>query len=654
MDKMKMESVNLTEKNIEKIAALFPNCITESTDEKGNLKKAINFDMLRSMLSEDIADGNEAYEFTWVGKKAAIAEANRPIRKTLRPCPKESVNWDTTENLYIEGDNIDVLKLLQESYLGKIKLIYIDPPYNTGKDFIYNDNYSKSLEDYEEDLGIENVDGHRLFKNKDTNGRFHSSWCTSIYPAIKLASNLLKKDGIILISIDEHEVNNLKKIADEIFGEQNFVVQVAVNRPSEIATGNIISKHEYLLVYSKDISEFNVDGISKYTISRGTVGNADQTMPKITFPKGIPCYNINDGTYNETRKIEGSSENIYNESPIIVKNGLLAEEVNLTARWRSSNDMRNFFNNHCQPTQAKINGIIEEIYFENDRFNPQIKKKTFEKIPSLILDNKRGSLDLEKIGMENCFSFPKSVSYIKKIINYIDLNNEIVLDFFSGSSTTAHAVIESMVNYDKKINFIMVQINENLDETLKRTENTEQNAIKSAINFLDTQNLPHLFTELGKERIRRAGNKIKNENPLSAANLDIGFRVFKLDETNMEDVYYSPAEISQEGLQGTLSNIKAGRTDLDLLFSCIIEWGLPLSMPYKSEKIGKSRIHTYNDGDLIACFDKNITEDAVKEIAKRKPLRVVFRDDSFADSPSKINVTEIFKMISPDTKIKVI
>ena len=652
MEKMNLQTKNLTDENIQRILELFPNVATEKEDENGKLKTAIDFAKLKQELSEVVVDGEESYDFTWVGKREAMLEANRPIRKTLRPDKDSSVNWDTTENIYIEGDNLDALKLLQESYMGKVKMIYIDPPYNTGKDFIYNDNYTKSLKDYEEDLGVEDVDGHILFKNKDTNGRFHSSWCTSIYPTIKLASNLLKKDGAIFISIDEHEVNNLKKMADEIFGEQNFVVQIAVNRPSEIATGNIISKHEYLLVYCKDINNFNVNGIPKYTISRGTVGNADQTMPKITFPKGIPCYNIKDGIYNETRKIEGSSENIYNENPIIVKDGKLAEEVCLTAKWRSSNDMRNFFNNNCQPTQAKINGIIEEIYFGNDRFNPQIKKKTFEKIPSMILDNKRGSLDLEKLRMDNCFSFPKSVGYIKKIINYIDLNNEIVLDFFAGSSTTAQAVMESTIEFDKKIKFIMVQINENLDETLKRTENTEQNAIKSAIKFLDTNNMKHLYTELGKERIRRAGKKIQEENP--DKKLDIGFRVFKVDDTNMKDVYYTPNEYSQNLLSSLESNIKDDRTDEDLLYGCLLDRGVELSLPHRIEMIDGKRVHIVNEDDLIACFEENISETVVKEIAKKQPTRVVFRDSSFNSDDNRINVEEIFKLQSPNTRVKVI
>lgn len=653
MEQMKLETKNITDENIKKILELFPNVATEALCEDGTLRTAIDFEKLKQELSEVVIDGEECYDFTWVGKNEAMLEANRPIRKTLRPDRESSVNWENTENIYIEGDNLDALKLLQESYLGKIKMIYIDPPYNTGKDFIYNDNYTKSREDYEDELGVEDADGNKLFKNTDTNGRFHSSWCTSIYPTIKLASNLLKKEGGIFISIDENEVNNLKKICDEVFGEQNHVLQVAVNRPSEIASNNTISKHEYLLVYCKDKDSFIVDGIPKYTISRGTIGNADQTEPTILFPKGLSCRNIPDGIYNETRKVAGSSENIYNESPIIVKNGVLYEDVKLKAKWRSSNDMRNFFNNDCKPTQAKINGIIEEIYFENDRFNPQIKKKTFEKIPSMILDNKRGSTNLEKLDMSNCFSFPKSVSYLKQILSYLNIqNDEIVLDFFSGSATTAQAAMELNVENNGNCKFIMVQINENLDETLKKTENTEQNAIKSAIKFLDKIGKNHFYTELGKERIRRAGNNIQKENP--DKKIDVGFRVFKVDTTNMKDVYYTPSELKQGQLNYLETNIKDDRTDEDLLYGCLLDWGVELSLPHRVEIIDGKRVHIVDEDTLIACFEENIPESVIRKIADMKPLRVVFRDSSFSNDDNKINVEEIFKLITPDTRVKVI
>lgn len=315
--------------------------------------------------------------------------------------------------------------------------------------------------------------------------------------------------------------------------------------------------------------------------------------------------------------------------------------------------MRNFFNNDCKPTQAKINGIIEEIYFENDRFNPQIKKKTFEKIPSMILDNKRGSTNLEKLDMSNCFSFPKSVSYLKQILSYLNIqNNEIVLDFFSGSATTAQAAMELNVENNGNCKFIMVQINENLDETLKKTENTEQNAIKSAIKFLDKIGKNHFYTELGKERIRRAGNNIQKENP--DKKIDVGFRVFKVDDTNMKDVYYSPNETDQKQLGLYESNIKDDRTDEDLLYGCLLDWGVELSLPHRVETIDGKRVHIVDEDALIACFEENIPESVIRKIAGMKPLRVVFRDSSFNSDDNKINVEEIFKLITPDTRVKVI
>ena len=660
MERLAMETGNITDKNIQKILELFPNVATESRDENGKLKAAIDFNKLKQELSEDIVDGQETYDFTWVGKREAMIEANRPIRKTLRPDRESSVNWDTTENIYIEGDNLDALKLLQESYMGKIKMIYIDPPYNTGKEyfFIYNDKFTMSSADYNSGVEYRDENDNITFKkNEKTNPKYHSNWCSMIYPLLKLAKNLLTEDGVIFISVDDNEVNNIKKICDEIYGERNFILQITVNRPSEIATTNFISKHEYLLVYSKEISSFKVNGRVKYSISRGTVGNADQTTPSIVFPKGLPCYNIPDGIYYETRKIEGSNENIYNEAPIIVKDEKLVEDVSLKAKWRSSNDMRNFFNNNCKPTEAKINGIIEEIYFENDRFNPQIKKKTYEKIPSIILDNKRGSADLEVLKMENCFAFPKSVGYISKILGYLNTKDAIILDFFSGSSTTAQAVFELNLSDNGNRKFIMVQLPENLDETLKLVENTELNAFKDAINFLDGLQKEHLYTELGKERIRRAGKKIQEENP--DKKIDIGFRVFKIDDTNMKDVYYTPNETAQKQLEMFESNIKDDRTDEDLLYGCLLDWGVELSLPHKVEVIDGKRVHIVNEQeglepDLIACFEDSIPESVIRKIAEKKPTRVVFRDSSFVSDDNKINVEEIFKLITPDTKVKVI
>lgn len=412
---MNFESKDIKAENIKKIEEIFPSCITEIKDQDGNLSKAIDFEALKQILSGNLAEGIERYEFTWPGKNESILEANRPIKKTLRPCKEESKNWDRTENLYIEGDNLDALKLLQESYLGKVKMIYIDPPYNLGSDYIYNDDFSCEINEYFDNTDQLDDEGNRLFKNTEINGRFHSDWCSMIYPRLMLARNLLSDDGAIYISIDNNEQANLKKICDEIFGQENILIDMVVNKASQIATENIIRKHEYVLVYSKNISCFTLGDNFKYTISRGTIGNENQTMPIIEFPAGLRCYGLDDGVYETTRKLEDSKENIENLTKIKVENGLLKENIKLKARWRSSNDMRNFFNNDCKPTKAKINGDIIEIYFESDRFNPQIKKRVREKIDSYYLENKRGSKFLEELEI-NFFQNPKDVNLIK---NYV-------------------------------------------------------------------------------------------------------------------------------------------------------------------------------------------------------------------------------------------
>ena len=636
MNKLKMKSKDLTGENIEKIGKLFPNVITETKDEEGNIIKAVDFELLQQELTDEIIEGDkERYQLTWPGKKEAIVTANTPIDKTLRPVKQDSLNWETTENLYIEGDNLEVLKLLQESYLGKIKCIYIDPPYNTGKDFIYKDNFAQDKDEYLEESGQIDEKGNRLFLNTEYNGRYHSDWLTMMYPRLKLARNLLSEDGVIFISIDDNEVHNLRKICDEVFGERNFITIIVINRTSEIATNNIISKHEYIITFCRNIDEFKIEGIEKYTISRGTVGNINQTMPIIEFPKGLRCLDIDDDVYETTRKIEGSNENIENLTPIVVRDGKLHKPIKLKARWRSSNDMRNFFRNNCKPTPAKISGIIEEIYFKGDRFMPQIKKLTYEKIPSLYLENKRGSNDLNRLSMNNLIEYPKSVSLISKIISYMNLEDGgIVLDFFSGSATTAHAVMELNAEDGGNRKYIMVQLPELVDE--------KSEAYKAGYKNI---------SEIGKERIRRAGKKIKEE---TNANIDYGFRVYKVDSTNMKDVYYRPDDLGQSMLDQLESNIKEDRTGMDLLTQVMLETGLELSLSMETKKIRGKEVHFVAENSLVACFGENVDEELIKEIAKIEPLKVVFRDSSFRSCPDKINLEEIFKGISPGTDIRVL
>ena len=621
MDKLRMESPDMTAQNIDRIAALFPNCITEmldeerSTPEKKAYKRAVNFEMLKQMLSPDVVDGDEAYEFTWVGKKAAIVEANKPIRKTLRPCVAESKDWDTTENLYIEGDNLEVLKLLQESYLGKVKMIYIDPPYNTGNDFIYADDFMRSQEEENEQMGMFNEDGDHLFKNTDTNGKFHSDWCSMIYSRLMLARNLLTDDGVIFISIDDNEVANLRRVCNEVLGEGNFIAQFIwqsrQNKDNRNISGVSID-HEYIICYSKQCGQRVFHGTERKT---ELYNNPDDD------PRG-----------------PWTSANMV---------GLATKD----ARPNLHYDLINPYDgiNYGCPTKGwrydrnTMKHLIEEnriIWPDSPTGRPRKKSFLFE-----LSDNLPGyssvfssgvytntaTKELASIFGGYLFDFPKPVEIIRQLIQQVTVPEDIILDFFSGSATTAHAVMQLNAEDGGHRKFIMVQLPEKCDEASE--------AYKAGYKTI---------CEIGKERIRRAGDKIKSESPMTTQDLDIGFRVLKLDDTNMKDVYYAPDDYDQGMLAGLESNIKDDRTDLDLLFGCLIDWGLPLSLPYKSEKIDGCTVHTYNDGDLIACFDANIPESVVKEIAQRKPLRAVFRDSGFASSPEKINVFEIFKLYMPE------
>ena len=610
MDRMKFETPDMVAGNIEKIGALFPNCITESVDESGRLKKAINFELLKQMLSPDVVDGDECYEFTWVGKKAAIVEANKPIRKTLRPCVEESKDWDTTENLYIEGDNLEVLKLLQESYLGKVKMIYIDPPYNTGNDFIYADDFMRSQEEENEQMGMYDEDENRLFKNTDTNGRFHSDWCSMIYSRLMLARNLLTDDGVILISINEYETSNLSKICEEAFGRENFVCRFGWETKKAaqgMTTANmVVDNQESIYVYAKQIGMFKFRGLDR-----------DET----------------NGFSNPDKDPRGLWKRQY----------LQRLGQGLPVRTIVDPDTGNEFSFETPYAQDKLNRWIEEkrIIFPSDPTKYPARKEflsEYENRQQLVTSlglfaTKSTTEKLYNIfdGIK-IFSNPKPDTLMYFIIQQCAKSpDSIVLDFFSGSATTAHAVMQLNAEDGGHRKFIMVQLPEKCDEASEAYKAGYKN-----------------ICEIGKERIRRAGDKIKSESPMTTQDLDIGFRVLKLDDTNMKDVYYAPDEYDQRMLAGLESNIKDDRTDLDMLFGCLIDWGLPLSLPYSSEQIDGCTVHTYNDGDLIACFDTNIPESVVRGIAKRKPLRAVFRDSGCASSPEKINVFEIFKLYLPE------
>lgn len=685
MNHMKFESPDMTAQNIDRIAALFPNCITEmldeehSTPEKKVYKRAVNFELLKQMLSPDVVDGDEAYEFTWVGKKAAIVEANKPIRKTLRPCVEESKDWDTTENLYIEGDNLEVLKLLQESYLGKVKMIYIDPPYNTGNDFIYADDFMRSQEEENEQMGMYDEDKNRLFKNTDTNGRFHSDWCSMIYSRLLLARNLLTDDGVIFISIDDNEVDDLMKIANDAFGKDNFLACFPrVTKKAGKTTDAIAKNHDYILAYSKSalptlfLPSHTDEGFrfsDEYEAQRGKY-KLNQTLDYDSLQYSASLdYPI---TVEGETFYPGQSYEKYLDR----KNG---NHARADWAWRWSKDLFDFGYKNGFIVIKKYDGY-SRIYTKTYQ-NCKIAKtasgftiKYIQRTKAISTlefveneySNDNSKKNLTSLFESSVFDYSKPTALLKTLAQYSSAADDIVMDFFSGSATTAHAVMQLNAEDGGHRKFIMVQLSEKCDE--------QSEAYKAGYKTI---------CEIGKERIRRAGEKIQ-EARLEAIALskhewdqtcyyvehqkecdrlghlpdeyfekehppiDTGFRVLKLDDTNMKDVYYAPDDYDQGMLAGLESNIKDDRTDLDLLFGCLIDWGLPLSLPYKSEQLGGCTVHTYNDGDLIACFDANIPESVVKEIAQRKPLRAVFRDSGFASSPEKINVFEIFKLYMPE------
>ena len=642
MRKPKFETPDLTSQNIDRIAALFPNCVTEASDGHGGIKRAINFELLKQMLSPDVVDGDEAYEFTWVGKKAAIVEANKPIRKTLRPCVAESKDWDTTENLYIEGDNLEVLKLLQESYLGKVKMIYIDPPYNTGNDFIYADDFMRSQEEENEQMGMYDEDENRLFKNTDTNGRFHSDWCSMIYSRLMLARNLLTDDGVIFISIDDGEVGNLRKICDEVFGANNFLANLIWEKKYTVANDALFfsDNHDHILCYVKDVFKFSIGKLPRTDEMNAAYKNPDN-HPKGPW-KATPLH-----------AKSGSAESA--SFTYTFKNGVTFKPPVGTYSRYSAETLKKYDENNEIWFGRDGTAVPSRKTFLCDLKNTGIVPRTI--IPFSVGGHNHEAVDeVRALMQDNLFTNPKPTKLLRHLATIANCSdNSIILDFFSGSATTAHAVMQLNAEDGGHRKFIMVQLPEPCDEASEACKAGYKN-----------------ICEIGKERIRRAGEKLLQDVTSGKGNikgegwgcgmpttqedrafaikniLDIGFRVLKLDDTNMKDVYYAPDDYNQNMLAGLESNIKDDRTDLDLLFGCLIDWGLPLSLPYKSEQIDGCTVHTYNDGDLIACFEANIPESVVKEIAQRKPLRAVFRDSGFASSPEKINVFEIFKLYIPE------
>ena len=620
MEHLKQETVSGAQLNMDALYQICPQCFTESRDPKtGVTKQAVDFEKLRLMLGDNVAESDERYDFTWVGKRAALQEAAKPIRKTLRPCPEESVDWENTKNLYIEGDNLEVLKLLQNSYMGKVKMIYIDPPYNTGNDFVYQDDFHQTKQDYDLFSGDVTEEGERLVKNTESNGRFHSDWCSMIYSRLMVARSLLKEDGVIFISIDDNEQRNLKIICDEVFGEKNFVAMIPWRKrtaKSDVPFG-VSQDYEWIIIYAKsDKFVASIDGKErKYYLTddfpnkpwrvhdltkQTTASERPNSFFTIVNPKNGKEYPANP---NRTWAItEETFKQYYNENRIVFPGDYdflnIAKPV---LRYWKEDDMK------------KAGEAFGRVAVST-------------KLPDEIGMSQDGTKEVTDIFERKIFSFPKPSSLTKFYLTILHESSALVLDFFSGSATTAHAVMQLNAEDGGNRKYIMIQLPEKTDED-------------SEASIAGYKNI----CEIGKERIRRAGKKIKEDSPLTTHDLDVGFRVFKCADSNMKDVYYTPADYDQQMLFDLEDNVKEDRNDLDLLFGCMLDWGVTLDLPLRSEKVDGVTIHVVNDGDLVACFDQNIPESAIDHIASLLPMRVVLRDSCFKEAKEKMNFFEIFK-----------
>ena len=639
LEKMKLASASGSELNLEALYQIMPSAFTEVRDEKtGEITHKINFSTLRELLGDNAYDeADEEYGFKWVGKNAARREAARSINKTLRPCPEESVDWENTQNLYIEGDNLEVLKLLLKSYLGKIKMIYIDPPYNTGKDFVYRDDFAMDKDGYDRAAGNIDEMGNRFRKNLDSNARFHSDWCSMIYERLLVARALLSNDGVIFISIDDNEVENLRKICDEVFGEHNFVGNLILKTATDNNPSQINIEHEYMICYAKNrVLQSNWTRISEaaqlikeqYMLLKAECASNEEIQEKLRkwikankerLPQVAHYNNVDDkGVYS-------SSSNSSNPHPGGYMYDILHPVTNLpvpkpangwrwpeTTFWAYAND-----------------GEVE--WGKDESTQPHIKKRietSQDYLRTIIYEDNRATTKnvADLFEGRKVFDNPKPTSVLKRVIDYVTNADSLILDFFSGSASSAHAVMQLNAEDGGNRRYIMVQLPE---ETEAGSE-----AYKAGYKNI---------CEIGKERIRRAGRKIKEEVGEKATTLDTGFRVFKCEDSFMNAVYFSPAELQQQDLFAQISNIKDGTSDLSMLFGCMLDWGVQLSLPLSTFEVAGKTIYNVNDGDLVACFNENVNEDAISAIAELNPLRVVFRDSCFGDAPLKMNLFELFK-----------
>lgn len=634
VEKLEMKTARMSQENIEKIRALFPNAVTE-VKKDGRVELAVDFDVLKQELSDAVIEaGQERYQMTWPDKRKAVALANSAISATLRPCKEESVGFDTTENLYIEGDNLDVLKLLRETYLGKVKMIYIDPPYNTGNDFVYEDDFAQSAEEYTANSGQYDEQGNRLFQNTESNGRFHTDWLNMIYPRLKVARDLLTDDGVIFISIDDNEQANLKKICDEVFGESNFVAQLIWKKKAGGANDatDIAVEHEYVMCYKKYLN-----GIGKIPLNEERIKEYKYSDEKEETHGKYTIKNLNDKSLQDSK---GLHFDITCPDGNILKgedNQWKCNKETFEARLKDNRIVFIKKSNGEWTCNYKIYLNEEKGQLKYDEYGNIIKKG--RNLSSLITNvlNRDGNDEIKALFSGYPFSYPKPSLLIKQLLVCGTTKNAIVLDFFSGSATTAHAVMQLNAEDGGNRKFIMVQLPEKCDE--------KSEAYKAGYKNI---------CEIGKERIRRAGKKIKEESPLTTQDLDTGFRVLKLDSSNMQDVFYNPSAMTQSLLDATVDNVKPDRTPLDLLFQVMLELGKPLSAKIEEREVDGKKYYAVDGNDLIACFDDDLGNEVITAIAKQKPLYAVFKDKSFATDSVGINNEQLFKTYSPGTVVKVI
>ena len=637
MDKLRMQSSNGVEDNIMKIAQLFPDCVTETVDERsGQPKHLIDFEKLKQNLSDSVmSERAERYQFTWPDKSKAILLANSPISATLRPCREDSVDFDNTQNLYIEGDNLDVLKCLKETYLHKVKMIYIDPPYNTGNDFVYEDDFAQSSEEYLANSGQFDEQGNRMFTNAESNGRFHTDWLNMIYPRLKVARDLLTDDGVIFISIDDNEVENLRKVCDEVFGEQNFVDCLHWKKKKQ---PSFLAKHtakvmEYVIVYAKNTFKLEKLSIEKVSDSNKKVININNKVSSRIFKPGVRVKSEEQTGIIKAGVYTGRSMDVEYKNDIYYENGRTTNEVEVVSKFSDSQSNIDTF------IQKNLLYITKNFLLRRDVGEEAAEKR--KSITDLLLndygDNQESDKEFLELFDKKYFDYTKPIKLIYNLVKSNFTEEGIILDFFSGSATTAHAVMQLNSEDGGNRKFIMVQLPEKTDE--------KSEAFKAGYKNI---------CEIGKERIRRAGKKIKEESPLTTQDLDTGFRVLKLDSTNMQDIYYSPKDISQADLFSQVDNVKPDRTGEDLLFQVMLELGATLDSKIETTTVAGKTIYNVAEGYLVACFDPDVTDEVVKAIAQMQPAYAVLRDTSMKDDSTATNFEQIFKTYSPDTVTKIL